>query len=1371
MNHSTGFASDLSVFKEEWLPLEYAIQKVAKFEHDFGKAHLSFACHASLVSILTPELANLIRINFLEQSVEWIAESDFLLSSLCNPIDQGIFEVEPQIRQILLMVLQEDPAYGPERLGQIAYLLHSYIESPLANHLPLSIKRIYQWISSAYIDPDITIQNMADFLKETTLEETASRTANYQQVGKALALIASPLEATNLQVELEDLADSAYLVVQGYVGTATLHTVLQNNRDTFDETLQPLTTSVIDWLLRSPTTNDEHVMTRSLPSTTSGEKNKLHQMLTGAGMSKETIALLQEAFTHIPVDEELSRLYQRCADMLERSSRIDEAVALLHYGIMHLPVNKGLGKLYQCCAEMLKRVGRMDKAITLLQEGSTRVPDDKELFRLYQQFISSPKPVRIFCVYAPADKIFLNKLADHLLPLQRAGLITFWHDQIVSPGKVWRDEIDNALNAAQIILLLLSADLFASHHFIPLEQKILKKHQKDKTRIIPILLRPVVQKFSPIAHLQWLPRDQIPIMSQANIDKALIEVTIEIEQVVKELHQLFSSEKIPVKTLLSSVNIFCVYIDTDRKLQMVLERHLRPLKQQGLISEWHDRQVTSETHWEYKIDEHIARAQLILLLISPDFLASSYCSSIEMKRVIERHRTGKAKVFLVMLRQVASLQHTPFIGLPSLPVAARPVIMWKDREAAFANIASDIQHTIKNLSLQKVDSFYTNPSVYWNIPYPRNSFFIGRDKIFDLLYNQFHGKQTRTLPLISAISGLGGMGKTQIAIEYAYRYRSEYQAVLWVRADSQEAIIASYQDIATLLNLPVVDGQDSREVVYRVKSWSQSQANWLLIFDGADELDLIEEFLPPIFQGHILITTCASAVGKLEPAIYVDALSLEESATFLLQRANLLALGAYRDQVSANDWRAAIWISQELGQLPLALDQAGAYIEETAISPEEFISLYRKHRYTILNRRGHANTGHLTTVATTWLLSFEAVEQRNAVAADLLRLCAYLASENIPEEIITRGAAHLGSRLASAATNPLKLDQTFASLLAFSLLHRDPTSRTLSIHPLVQVIIQESLPQETSKLWISRAIRAVNEAFVESDFVQRTEYKRYIPHILVCVHWIERKQMNFPEAALLLRKMGIYLRVRAQYSESESLLKMSLNIQERIYGSKHSETATTLNNLATLYQDQRRYAEAEMLFEQALMIHEQVLDPTHPTIKASLNNLAILYENQDRYAEAEMLFERALAICEQTLGSSHPDTARSLNNLGTLYRSQGRYAEGEMLFERALAICEQTLGPSHPDTAKTLNNLAELYRKQIRHKDAEPLYKRAIAICEQTLGPTHLHTAQSLSNLALLYESQGRYAEAEPLFKRASGILNSTADQSRRSDRPHEQRG
>ncbi len=232
------------------------------------------------------------------------------------------------------------------------------------------------------------------------------------------------------------------------------------------------------------------------------------------------------------------------------------------------------------------------------------------------------------------------------------------------------------------------------------------------------------------------------------------------------------------------------------------------------------------------------------------------------------------------------------------------------------------------------------------LPYPRNLFFLGREEVFAQLQHQLQAGQTMTLSQPQAISGMGGVGKTQVALEYAYRYDQDYQAIFWTRADSRDALTAGFLEIASALQLPEQDERDQSLVVAAVKGWLSRHTGWLLILDNADELAVLPEFLPSPIAGHLLLTTCAQALGGLASRIEIETLDLDTASLLLLRRAGLLARDASLAQAEQSDWQAAFQLAQEFGGLPLALDQAGAYLEETRCSLQQYLDLYRSHRGT-----------------------------------------------------------------------------------------------------------------------------------------------------------------------------------------------------------------------------------------------------------------------------------------------------------------------------------------------------------------------------------------------------------------------------------------
>ncbi len=486
-------------------------------------------------------------------------------------------------------------------------------------------------------------------------------------------------------------------------------------------------------------------------------------------------------------------------------------------------------------------------------------------------------------------------------------------------------------------------------------------------------------------------------------------------------------------------------------------------------------------------------------------------------------------------------------------------------------------------------------------------------------------------------------------------------------------------------------------------------------------------------------------------------MSREEGITFLLRR---IASEGDEDgeedlfkNVSAIEQHAASVLWEMMDGLPLALDQAGAYIKAGQISIADYVDLYRSHSNVLLQERGGTVPEHPDAVATTWSLSFQRVEQKNPAAAELLRLCAFLSPDTISEEIITGGAAYFNTPLLGLATSNLLMNKAIMTLGTYSLVRRDFKAKTLSIHRLVQAVLIDNISADIRKQWKERVVRVLNAAFPAVPFKDWLRCGRLLPHVLVCASWMEDELIpTLVEASSLFDKAGSYLREQGEYAEAEPLLVRAFSIREQYLGAQHLDTATSLSNLAGLYSYQGKYKQAELLVMRALSIREQHLGTEHPETARSLGNLANLYVQQGKYEQAESLYKRVLLFNEQHLGAEHPETVKNLGNLAVLYIQQELYEQAEPLCERVLLINEQNLGAEHPETARNLSNLALLDMQQGKYEQAEPLYQRSLLIHEQHSGSESPEIAYPLYGLAELYRHQQKYEEAEPLYQRVLSI-------------------
>lgn len=550
----------------------------------------------------------------------------------------------------------------------------------------------------------------------------------------------------------------------------------------------------------------------------------------------------------------------------------------------------------------------------------------------------------------------------------------------------------------------------------------------------------------------------------------------------------------------------------------------------------------------------------------------------------------------------------------------------------------------------------------WTVPYARNPHFTGRDELLETLERLFtaepsgQSKSMRQAALTQtqAIKGLGGIGKTQVAVEYAYRSRMQgrYSAIIWIAAASEELILTSFVQLARLLPASVLREESNQHAIAAaVLRWlEQRESPWLLIFDNADDLSFAQPYFPHQGAGDILLTTRATAVGAVASSTEVDTMGVIEGAQLLLRRAR-------RDAAtSSEEMDEAINIVVALGQFPLAIDQAGAYIEETGCALSDYLQLYRRYRRQLLARRGRQASGYPESVVTTWSLSFAQVERTHPVAADLLQLFAVLAPDHIPEELLTKGARYWPLVLQQAVTDSFSYNQLLEALLAFSLVKRLSKDRMLSIHRLVQAVQLEQMDETIQRSWSERIVRAMQAVFPanSSDVNAWPQCLRYLDQVAACGGFIQRYGLLLPEAADLFDRTGAYFLEHTMYPQAESLYQSALTMREQLVGDSHPDTAASLHHLALLHRANGNYAQAEPLLLRALQINEQALVPTHPQVAEALYEFAMLRQAQGYREEAASLLERVLAARTHTLGPAHPLTFETRNQLNILSGSMKR---------------------------------------------------------------------------------------------------------------------
>ncbi len=451
-----------------------------------------------------------------------------------------------------------------------------------------------------------------------------------------------------------------------------------------------------------------------------------------------------------------------------------------------------------------------------------------------------------------------------------------------------------------------------------------------------------------------------------------------------------------------------------------------------------------------------------------------------------------------------------------------------------------------------------NKIPHWKIDDPQNPLFTGREDILKWLHDGLDFRSTGASLPIQILTGLAGVGKSQSAIEYAHNFMHKYHTIIWLRASNKELLAADFAAIASYigLNLPEEAKDDQKEQIEAVKAWLYHEeiSRWLLVFDSADDPAIINEivhrYVPERYEteprkGHVIITTRSSATGEIEQQKEVDPLSIEDSIHFLFRRAKISA--------SETNNTLAKSLAEKLGGLPLALEQAGAYIEETGCGLAGYVNLYQTtaERKGLLASKGAFTNYSHDPIAITLSLTFEQIQQASILAYDLLSLFAFYAPDHIPEELVRKGASILSLNIQAIAEHPKLFDDAMGELMKYSLIRRYSETATCSIHPLVQTCLKDRLDEETQQLWAERAVDVVNLAFPNGSPETLVECERYLPHALVCETLVEHWKIVSKEAARLLNEVGAYLAERGKYKEAESHLTNALTIRQQIFNPQH----------------------------------------------------------------------------------------------------------------------------------------------------------------------------------------------------------------------------
>jgi len=615
--------------------------------------------------------------------------------------------------------------------------------------------------------------------------------------------------------------------------------------------------------------------------------------------------------------------------------------------------------------------------------------------------------------------------------------------------------------------------------------------------------------------------------------------------------------------------------------------------------------------------------------------------------------------------------------------------------------------------------------------FTRNPSFVGREAELRRVAALLKARGAAT----AAVTGLGGIGKSQLATEWVFRYGQYFSGVFWLSFAEANAVPAEIAACRTALGeelrLDTATLPLAEQVQLVLSAWL-SELPRLLIFDNCEEEALLAQWRPPSGGCRILLT---SHRADWHRDLGVQVLPL----AVLPRQESITLLGKYRDELSEADQDA---IASELGDLPLALYLAGKYLQEYQGSrlgePAAYLASLRRmkplHHPSLIDEEVTYTTGHVQNVERTFALSYEQLHPSNATDAAALKVLAR-AAYFAPGELVPRDL--LRATMGAPDDDPFEavVVKALQRLGALGLLDKQQ-GESYRMHRLLTMFVRDRSASTDSQAQVDVEQALLERAQQLNDVGYPTLLLALQPHLREVTNAALQSESEL--AVSLCNELGSHLMNVGAYSEAQFYLRQALTIRQKALGPEHPDVATSLNNLAELYHNQGKYQQAEPLFQQALTIRQKALGPEHPHVATSLNDLAVLYQDQGKYQQAEPLFQQALTIRQKALGPEHPDVATSLNNLAGLYQDQGKYQQAEPLFQQALTILQKALGPEHPHVATSLNDLAVLYHNQGKYQQAEPLYLRAIAIYQKTFGPHHPGTQTIQKNYARFLKEKKR---------------------------------
>ena len=633
-----------------------------------------------------------------------------------------------------------------------------------------------------------------------------------------------------------------------------------------------------------------------------------------------------------------------------------------------------------------------------------------------------------------------------------------------------------------------------------------------------------------------------------------------------------------------------------------------------------------------------------------------------------------------------------------------------------------------------------------NLP-EQNKYFSGRVDVLEYIDSLFNKEKKDTISICQTISGLGGIGKTQLSIQYAYNYHYKYKTCIWfVDAESSSSIYNSFSVFVQQFNLFLPKNYNTKDLQRAIKAWLSENRGWLVILDNLENVDTILPYLPDKINGQILITTRNTRLDYGTPFL-LNVFDLNEALIFMKKRlsnTNECKMEYYKYKDFSEKSTVLI---KRLGYLPLALEQAAAYIKEVRCSISDYLELLNQSSVDAFSDKYASPEYYTSIVTSTWNISFAALEDSSQ---QLLNLCAYMGADNIPVNFFAEMRDLLPDPLKNALSKQLTLNRVVTGLRTYSL--ASGTVEYINIHRLVQEVIRKHLEiEEGNNSGVNRWLQLdfnMLESYLPTSCEEAYGVSQFMPIAIHAESIADHYSILVKTKSLKLKIANLYDKIGDCYDDCGIFdnafrnYSSSLHIKELYLGKKHSETAIQYDNIGLLYTRTGDYLEAVKWHKKAIHILESSLGKKSLDTATAYNNLGLALVKNGDYDKGISWYQKCIDIELKILGDDHIELAADYNNMGEAYHQKHDEESALKYLKLALEIKEKQIGCMNSNIAITYNNLGSVYWRLKQYDNAIKYTQKSLNIYKRIYGEKHPNFALEMANLASILADMGDLEKA-----------------------------